>query len=156
MSQLIKVTFTSTSGEETTGFATLLKNDIVELPKRMALRVSTAADAGEGYVLVAQYKGKAAPMIHIAGPSYQLDKKHAISDPWTKRVAESFRDPNTDQSQAYGRYCHTLSAAAVVGLVGYAAGRSTWSITVVLNCACLAVLAAVLLVTGATFLKGDK
>ncbi|WP_439673136.1 Transmembrane protein (plasmid) [Cupriavidus necator] len=156
MSRLIKVTFTSTSGEETTGFATLHKDEIVELPKRMALRVSAAVDAGEGYAIVAQYKGEAVPMLHVAYASYRLDMQHAISEPWSKRIAEAFRDPTKDQLQAYGRYCHTLSAASMVGFVGYAAGRPGWSATAVLNCLCLAVAAAILLAIGAAFLKGEK
>ena len=156
MSRLIKVTFTSTSGEETTGFATLHKDEIVELPKRMALRVSAAVDAGEGYAIVAQYKGEAVPMLHVADASYRLDMQHAISEPWSKRIAEAFRDPTKDQLQAYGRYCHTLSAASMVGFVGYAAGRPGWSATAVLNCLCLAVAAGILLAIGAAFLKGEK
>ncbi|MFC4345006.1 hypothetical protein [Cupriavidus numazuensis] len=156
MSRLIKVTFTSTSGEETTGFATLHKDEMVELPKRMTSRVSAAEDAGEGYAIVAQYKGEAVPMLHIEAASYRLDMQHAITESWLKRIAEAFRDPTKDQLQAYGRYCHTLSAAAVVGFVGYASGRPGWSVTTVLNCACLAVVAGVLLAIGAAFLKGEK
>ncbi|MFS8981467.1 hypothetical protein PO002_45225 [Cupriavidus necator] len=141
MSRLIKVTFTSTSGEESTGFATLHKDEMVEMPKRMALRVSAAVDAGDGYALVAQHRGEAVPMVHVEEASYRLDMQHAISEPWSKRIAEAFRDPTKDQLQAYGRYCHTLSAAALVGFVGYASGRSGWSGTEILNCLCLAVAA---------------
>jgi hypothetical protein len=156
MSRLIKVTFTSTSGEETTGFATLHKDEVVELPKRMSLRVSAAADAGEGYALLAHYKGESIPMLHVSDASYRLDKQHAIREPWSKRISEAFRDPSKEQLHAYGRYCHTLSAAAVVGVVGYAAGRPGWSATVLLNGACLVVLAGVLLAIGSAFLKGEK
>lgn len=90
MSRLIKVTFTSTSEEETTGFATLHKDEMVELPKRMALRVSAAVDAGDGYALVAQHRGEAVPMVHVEEASYRLDMQHAISEPWSKRIAEHF------------------------------------------------------------------
>ncbi|WP_354676786.1 hypothetical protein [Cupriavidus plantarum] len=156
MSRLIKVTFTSTSGEETTGFATLHKDDIVELPVRMALRVSGAVDAGEGYELVAQHKGATVPMLHLADARYRLDEQHAMHEPWSKRAIDAFRSPTKSQSEAYGRYCHTLSAAALVGLVGYAAGRPGWSFTGAFNCVCMAALAAILFVRGATLLKGDK
>jgi hypothetical protein len=156
VTRLIKVTFTATSGEETTGFASLHQDDIVELPKRMMMRVSAAVDAGEGYAIVAHYKGEAVPMLLVADASYRLDMQHATSEPWSKRIAEAFRDPTKDQQQAYGRYCHTLSAAALVGFVGYAAGRPGWTVTTVLNCACLVILAGVLLAIGAAFLKGDK
>lgn len=56
-------------------------------------------------------------MLHVADASYRLDMQHAISELWSKRIAEAFRDPTKDQLQAYGRYCHTLSAAAMAGFV---------------------------------------
>ena len=156
MTRLIKVTFTSTSGEETTGFASLHKDDGVELPKRMMMRVLAAVDAGEGYAIVEQFKGSAVPLVCVTDASYRLDMEHATSERWSTRIADAFRDPSKDQLQAYGRYCHTLSAAAVLGFFGYAAGRPGWSITTMLNCVSLIVVAGVLLAIGAAFLKGDK
>lgn len=156
MTRLIKVTFNSTSGEETTAFATLHKGDTVELPKRLASRVSAAVEAGEGYAIVAHYKGNAVPLVQISGASYRLDTEHATGEHWTSRLADAFVNPTKDQMQAYGRYYHTLSAACSVGFAGYVAGARALTGTVVINAACLLLGAAVLFALGAVLAKGDK
>lgn len=154
--RLIKVTFTATSGEETTGFASLHANDVVELPKRMLLRVRAALEAGEGYAIVAHQGGYAIPLLPLEDACYRLDVRHATSDAWLTRLIDAFRKPSKDQMQAYGRYYHTLSAACAVGFVGYAAGIQTWSVATAVNAACLLAGAAVLFAIGAVLAKGDK
>jgi len=156
MSRLIKVTFNSTSGEETTAFATLHKDDTVELPKRMAVRVTTALDAGEGYALVAHQRGSSVPLVHILDTVYRLDTEHATGDGWISRLADALTNPTKDQMQAYGRYYHTLSAACSVGFAGYVAGVQSVNGTVVINAACLLLGAAVLFALGAVLAKGEK
>ncbi|SPS02233.1 MULTISPECIES: hypothetical protein [Cupriavidus] len=156
MTRLIKVTFTATSGEETTGFASLHKDDIVELPARMMMRVYTAVDAGEGYAIVAHQGGYGVPLIHVVDSRYKLDVRHATSDAWLSRLDDAFRKPSKDQMQAYGRYYHTLSAACAVGFAGYVAGTSSWSMATVINATCLLAGAAVLFAIGAVLAKGDK
>lgn len=156
MSRLIKVTFNSTSGEETTAFATLHKDDNVELPKRMALRVTAAVEAGEGYALVAHHKGSSVPLIHLVDTVYRLDTEHATGDSWIGSLVEALTNPTKDQMQAYGRYYHTLSAACSVGCAGYVAGVQSVNGTVVINAACLLLGAAVLFALGAVLAKGEK
>lgn len=156
MTRLIKVTFTATSGEETTAFASLHRDDTIELPKRMMLRVTAAVDAGEGYAIVAHQKGYKVPLLHAVDSRYKLDVEHATSERWVARLSDAFRQPSKDQMQAYGRYCHTLSAASAVGFAGYAAGTSAWTSSTVINAACLLTGAAVLFAIGAIFSKGDK
>ncbi|MEM5432331.1 conserved protein of unknown function (plasmid) [Cupriavidus taiwanensis] len=154
--RLIKVTFTATSGEETTGFASLHANDVVELPKRMLLRVRAALEAGEGYAIVAHQGGYAIPLLLLEDARYKLDVRHATSDAWLTRLIDAFRKPSKDQMQAYGRYYHTLSAACAVGFVGYAAGIQAWTVATAINAACLLAGAAVLFAIGAVLAKGDK
>jgi len=155
MSRLIKVTFNSTSGEETTAFATLHTDDTVELPKRMAARVTAAVDAGEGYALVAHQRGSSVPLVHMVDAVYRLDTEHATGDGWLSRLADALTNPTKDQMQAYGRY-HTLSAACSVGFAGYVAGVQSINATVVINAACLLLGAAVLFALGAVLAKGEK
>ncbi|SDD58592.1 hypothetical protein SAMN05216345_111151 [Cupriavidus sp. YR651] len=156
MTRLIKVTFTATTGEATTGFASLHEDDTVDLPKRMMTRVTAAVEAGDGYAIVAHQGGYEIPLIHIAEASYKLDGRHATSERWVTRLADAFRKPSKDQMLAYGRYYHTLSAACTVGLVGYVAGTPSWTVATVINAACLLAGAAVLFALGAVHAKGDK
>lgn len=154
--RLIQVTFKATSGEETTGFASLHAEDVVELPKRMLMRVQAAVEAGEGYAIVAHQGGYGIPLLPLEDARYKLDVRHATSDAWLTRLVDAFRKPSKDQMQAYGRYYHTLSAACAVGFVGYAAGIQSWSVATVVNAACLLAGAAVLFAIGAVLAKGDK
>jgi hypothetical protein len=156
MTMLIKVTFKSTSGDETTGFAPLHRNGAVVLPKRMLQLVEAAVAAGDGYVIHAHRGGFSYPLLHQDGASYQLDNEHATSDKWTTQLADAFLKPSKDQLLAYGRYYHTMSAACAVGFVGYVAGRPGWSSTSVINAVCLIIGAAVLFAIGAIYSKGEK
>ncbi|RWA55717.1 hypothetical protein AU476_06320 [Cupriavidus sp. UYMSc13B] len=155
MTRLIKVTFTSTTGVETTGFASLHGDDTIDLPNRMMLRVTSAINAGEGYAIRAHRNGYSYQLRYRQGATYQLDAKHATSDRWLTRLADAFEKPSKDQLQAYGRYCHTLSAAAAVGLAGYAAGAPAWTATMLINAGCLLVSAALLLAISAV-LSGNQ
>lgn len=156
MTTLIKITFKSTGGEETIGFAAMHRDDSVVLPRRMLLRVNAAIESGEGYAIVGHRNGYSYPLLHRDGANYLLDIEHGTSDRWQTRLADAFLKPSKDQLQAYGRYCHTLSAAAAVGLAGYIAGRLGWSGTSITNAACLFILVGVLFAVGAVFSKGEK
>lgn len=156
MTTLIKVTFKTTSGEETTGFAPLHRNGTVVLPKRMLQLVDAAAETGDGYAIHAHRDGFSYPLLHQKGASYHLDNEHPTSEKWATQLADAFLKPSKDQLLAYGRYYHTMSAACAVGFVGYVAGRPGWSSTSVINAVCLFVGGAVLFVIGAIYSKGEK
>ncbi|HVI89406.1 MAG TPA: hypothetical protein VM659_13965 [Dongiaceae bacterium] len=156
MTTLIKITFQSTSGEEVNGLAALHRDGTVVLPARMLQFVEAATAAGEGYALTGHRSGYLLPLIHRLGASYTLGEGHAASEAWSKRLADAFLKPSKDQLLAYARYCHTMSAACIVGLAGYVAGRPGWSTTSVVNAACLLVLGAVLFAVGAIYSKGEK
>ncbi|WP_059414414.1 hypothetical protein [Cupriavidus basilensis] len=156
MTTLIKVVFKTTGGEETTALAALLRDGVVELPTSLMQRIQVALDAGDGYALAAHRRGYAFPLAHLDGARCTLDAEHVASEKWSRQLVDAFVQPSKDQLLASGRYCHTLSAACTVGLVGYVGGRPEWSITSITNCVCLLMGAAVLFAIGAIYSKGEK
>jgi hypothetical protein len=67
----------------------------------------------------------------------------------------ALHSPTTRQKEAYGRYCHTLSAAGWIGSLTLLFSDSAVSGSAVLR-ACMMVVAAVMLfLTGALLSKGE-
>jgi hypothetical protein len=60
-----------------------------------------------------------------------------------------------DQRQQFGRYVHTLSAASIVGAVGYWHSLHSWATESVLSMAALLILFVVLFFTGMDSMNGD-
>jgi hypothetical protein len=63
--------------------------------------------------------------------------------------------PTKDQRQQNGRFMQTLSAASIVGAVGYAHSAVRWDLPTLLNTASLALLGVVLWYAGLLAMKGD-
>jgi hypothetical protein len=63
--------------------------------------------------------------------------------------------PMKDQRQQNGRFMQTLSAASIVGAVGYAHSAVRWDIPTLLNTASLALLGVLLWYAGLLAMKGD-
>ncbi|RQS11591.1 hypothetical protein [Burkholderia sp. Bp8998] len=60
-----------------------------------------------------------------------------------------------DQRQQFGRYVHTLSAAALAGAVGLWHSTSSWSPVAVFNVVILVLFAVVLFLAGMDSMNGD-
>jgi hypothetical protein len=60
-----------------------------------------------------------------------------------------------DQRQQFGRYAHTLSAASIVGAVGYWHSTQVWAATTVFNIAMLVVFFVILFLAGMDSMNGE-
>jgi hypothetical protein len=60
-----------------------------------------------------------------------------------------------DQRQQFGRYAHTLSAASIVGAVGYWHSTQVWTATAVFNIAMLVVFFVILFLAGMDSMNGE-
>ncbi len=150
MTTLIKVTFTSTSGEETTGKAQYdHASGLVTLPGSFQALVEQARAAGIGCALVAHENGYQLPLVHQTRAAYRMDRS-LLLQAW-KAVAE----PTKEQRQQSGRFAHTLSAAAVIGAAGYLGTNHTWSVHAVTDVMGLVGIGVVLFFAGAILSKGE-
>ena len=61
--------------------------------------------------------------------------------------------PNAKQKEAYSRYCHTLSAAGVIGALTLVFSESPMTAFIGLRATMMFVLALLLLITGIKFLR---
>ena len=61
--------------------------------------------------------------------------------------------PNAKQKEAYSRYCHTLSAAGVIGALTLVFSESLMTAFIGLRATMMFVLALLLLITGIKFLR---
>ncbi|TPQ30628.1 hypothetical protein [Cupriavidus pinatubonensis] len=78
MSSLIKVTFSSTAGEETTGKAQVdHASGLVTLSSSLQSLVDQAKAAGNGCALVGHEDGYQLPLIHQEGAAYRMDRSRA-------------------------------------------------------------------------------
>jgi len=150
MTTLIKVTFTCTSGEETTGKAQYDRaSGLVTLPGSFQALVEQARAAGIGCALVAHEDGFQLPLVHQAGAAYRMDRS-LLPQAW-KAVVE----PTKEQRQQSGRFAHTLSAAAVIGAAGYLGTNHTWSVRAVTDVMGLVGIGVVLFFAGAILSTGE-
>ncbi|MFS8980206.1 hypothetical protein PO002_38110 [Cupriavidus necator] len=71
----IKVTFTGTTGEETTGKAQYdHASGLVTLPTSFLTLIEQAKAVGIGYALVAHEDGYQFPLLHDGGATYRMDR----------------------------------------------------------------------------------
>jgi len=74
---------------------------------------------------------------------------------WLNELQCAIRSPSLKQTEAYGRYCHTLSAAAAIGGVTLLFTESGPVRFVAVRFLALAFLAVVLLLGGVVLSKGE-
>lgn len=156
MSTLIKVTFVATSGEEVSGKAKIDRSSsIVTLPTRISASIDRAKAAGEGFEVVAHDNGYKYPLVHVDGVRYHLDAGSRQREGFWNQAWRAITAPHKDQRQQYGRFAHTLSAAALIGAVGYVNSIPAWSLYAAWQAFCLISCGVVLFVAGAVLVKGD-
>ncbi len=156
MSTLIKVTFSATSGEEVSGKAQIDRaKGVVTLPARFSVSIDRARSAGEGFEIVAHDNGYKYQLVHQDADQYRLDSDSRRRDGFGYLAWRAIIEPHKDQRQQYGRFAHTLSAAALIGLVGYFKSVQTWSLLAAWEIFCLLIGSVVLFVVGAVLSKGD-
>lgn len=156
MTTLIKVTFTSTSGEETTGKAQYdHASGLVILPGSFQALVEQARAAGIGCALVAHENGYELPLVHQAGAAYRMDRSRHAGRSLPLQAWKAVAEPTKEQRQQSGRFAHTLSAAAVIGAAGYLSTNHTWSVRAVTDVIGLVGIGVVLFFAGAILSKGE-
>ncbi|QBY56394.1 hypothetical protein [Cupriavidus oxalaticus] len=156
MTRLIKVTFSATSGEELHGRAEFERTQgLVTLPQRLLAVIEKARAEGEGFEIVAHDNGYRFPLIHHQAATYRMDKGGGQRDGFFYLAWKAIIEPSKDQRQQYGRFAHTLSAAALIGLVGYFKTVSSWSLHAAADVCGLLMASVVLFVVGAVLSKGD-
>ena len=72
-----------------------------------------------------------------------------------RELGSAFRTPTGKQKEAYGRFCHTLAAAAVVGLVTVVHMDNHLTAFIAERAIALVFSAVVLFVIGAALSKGE-
>ena len=156
MSKLIKVILRSTSGDETSGRAAILADsDVVVLPSRLVQQIESSKAAGEAYVLAASEDGYEIPLVHVEAATFRLNRQGRARKSLWSVVRSALLAPTRDQRQQYGRFAHTLSAAALIGAASYFSGSRTWTLGAVFDVATLIAVTVVLFVVGAVLSKGD-
>lgn len=156
MTSLIKVTFTSTSGEEVNGHAQYdPAAGMVTLPARLLELVNRATGAGEGYAIVAHEDGYRIPLLHVENGSYRVDRARRQHEALLLQAWKAVIAPTKDQRQQSGRFAHTLSAAAVIGAAGYVGSGRVWTLSAVTDVLSLVGIGVVLFFVGAVLSKGD-
>lgn len=155
MSTLIKVTFSATSGEEVSGKAQIDRaQGIVTLPARFSISIDRARNAGERFEIVAHDNGYKYPLVHQDADRYALETASRRRDGFWHQAWRAITEPHKDQRQQYGRFAHTLSAAAMIGLAGYLKSMPAWSLHAAWELFCFFLCGAVLFVVGAVLSKG--
>lgn len=72
-----------------------------------------------------------------------------------RELASAFRTPTGKQKEAYERFCHTLSAAAVIGVVTVVHMDNHLTVFIAERAIALVFSAVVLFVIGAALSKGE-
>ncbi|MBB1634982.1 MULTISPECIES: hypothetical protein [Cupriavidus] len=157
MTKLAKVILKTTSGDE---FTCSVHHNVgagrVELPARLADLIDDAEANGEKYVLVLLDNGFQYPLAIGEDGGYSVDLLAAAKRGFWQEVRLALFLPSKDQRMQYGRFVHTLSASAVIGMAGYLAGKPGWSWGAALNVIGFSVTGVVLFAVGAVLSKGEK
>lgn len=96
------------------------------------------------------------PLMRKEPSIYNVTRSRAAKRGWLHETHMAIVAPTKDQRLQYGRFAHTLSAAAIVGLAGYSTSRPGWNLTAVANGVSLFVIAGVLFAVGAVLSKREK
>ncbi|WP_427308732.1 hypothetical protein [Cupriavidus sp. H39] len=156
MTILIKVTFTSTAGEEIHGQAQYEPAPgLVSLPSRMLDIVQRAKASGDGHAIVAHEDGYRYPLQPIENGVYQLDRSRRQRQGLLEQAWKAVTAPTKEQRQQSGRFAHTLSAAALIGASGYVGSSRAWNLSAVADVLSLIAIGVVLFLVGAVLSKGD-
>jgi len=156
MTTLIKVTFTSTAGEEINGQAHFEPmSELVTLPSRLLELVQRARAAGDGHALVAHEDGYRYPLEPVEVGVYQLDRSRRHRQTLLEQAWKAVTAPTKDQRQQSGRFAHTLSAAALIGASVYVGFSNVWTLIALTDVLCLLGVGAALFLVGTVLSKGD-
>lgn len=156
MTTLLKLTFTSATGEETHGQAQYEPmSGLVTLPSRLLDLVQRARAAGHGHVLVAHEDGHRYSLQAVESGVYQLDRSRRHRQGLLEQAWKAVTAPTRDQRLQSGRFAHTLSAAALIGASGYVGSSPAWTFGAVTDVLSLVGVGLVLFVVGAVLSKGD-
>ncbi|CAN7767680.1 hypothetical protein LJR296_007237 [Cupriavidus necator] len=157
MTRIAKVILKSTSGDEYSCSVHYEPDaDVVTLPVRLDSLVDASIAMGERHVLMLLEDGYQFPLVRKEPSIYSVDRSRADKRGWLQEARMAIVAPTKDQRLQYGRFTHTLSAAAIVGLAGYSTSRPGWNLTAVANGVSLFVIAGVLFAVGAVLSKGEK
>lgn len=156
MTTLIKVTFTSTAGEEINGQAQFEPmSGLVTLPSRLLELVQRAKAAGDGHALVAHEDGYRYPLQPVENGVYRLDRSRRHRQGLLEQAWKAVTAPTKEQRQQSGRFAHTLSAAALIGASGYVGSSDVWTLGALTDVLSLVGVGVVLFLVGAVLSKGD-
>ncbi|MGT2509641.1 hypothetical protein [Cupriavidus basilensis] len=157
MTQLAKVILKTTSGDEFTCSVHYERSSgIVRLPGRLHDLVEAAEDADERHVLVLLEGGFQYPLAREGETEYRVERSSAVRRGFWQEVKMSIAAPTKDQRLQYGRFVHTLSATAIIGMAGFLAGKPGWTLDSIVSVINLLVAAVVLFAVGAVLSKGEK
>lgn len=157
MTRIAKVILKSTSGDEYSCSVHYEPGaDVVTLPARVDNLVDASVAMGERHVLLLLEDGYQFPLVCKEPAVYTVDRSKAAKRGWMDEARMAVVAPTKDQRLQYGRFAHTLSAAAIVGLGGYLTSRPGWTLTAMANGASLFGIAVVLFAVGAVLSKGEK
>ncbi|CAN7777447.1 hypothetical protein LJR296_007767 [Cupriavidus necator] len=127
MTRIAKVILKSTSGDEYSCSVHYEPDaDVVTLPARLDNLVDASIAMGERHVLLLLEDGYQFPLVRKEPSIYNVDRSRAAKRGWLQEARMAIVAPTKDQRLQYGRFAHTLSVAAVVGLAGYSTGRPGW------------------------------
>lgn len=157
MTRIAKVVLKSTSGDEySCSVHYEPEADVVTLPARLDSVVDASIAMGERHVLLLLEDGYQFPLVRTEPAIYRVDRSQVTKRGWLQEARMAIEAPTKDQRLQYGRYLHTLSAAASVAAGGYIASKPGWSWASVANSASLIATAVVLFGVGAVLSKGEK
>ncbi|MGX6570856.1 hypothetical protein [Cupriavidus necator] len=156
MTTLIKVSFTSTAGEEINVQAQFEPmSELVTLPSQLLEHVQRARAAGDGHALVADEDGYRYPLQPVGDGAYQLDRSRRHRQRRLEQAWKAVTAPTRSQRQQSGRFAHTLSAAALLGASVYVGSSNVWTLIALTDVLSLVGVGAALFLVGAVLSKGD-
>jgi hypothetical protein len=126
----------------------------IELPPRLAALMDKMAETEATPAFTLEYMGYVLPVDVTEDGSYRVLLPDAAPAGF-RRIFHSIAYPTKDQRQQNGRFLQTLSAASMVGAVGYAHAAARWDMPTVLNTATLACVGVILWYQGYLAMKGD-
>ncbi|GLC98117.1 hypothetical protein Tamer19_75260 [Cupriavidus sp. TA19] len=157
MTRIAKVLLKSTSGDEySCSVHYEPETNVVTLPARLDSLVDASIGMGERHVLLLLEDGYQYPLVRKEPSVYSVDRSTVAKRGWLQESRMAIVAPTKDQRLQYGRFAHTLSATAIVGLAGYSTSDPGWNLTSIANGVSLFVIAGVLFAVGAVLSKGEK
>jgi hypothetical protein len=79
----------------------------------------------------------------------------SVADSFWSRLVSIFRSPTRDQRQQLGRFCHSVSVAALAGAVGLWHSTTNWTFSNVFNEAVLTVVFLLAFYEGMVSMNGE-